>query len=158
MSLRYWRAIDKVSYRSPRSSANGCRYVGDQCDVPGTLIWCPRSPSCSVTTSSRRRREVSGRLLFRSCRNDVRQGYKLKPLFAQARNEPIQGADRLTLVPVEPPHVTVVENDDGARLNSPQHSRSYDFRARPGYIDREHVADHSAIPQLFDRVEGALGE
>ena len=42
---------------------------------------------------------------------------------ASIGNEPIQGADRLTLVPVEPPHVTVVENDDGARLNPPQHSR-----------------------------------
>jgi hypothetical protein len=121
-------------------------------------LWCPRNPSWRVTTSSRRRREVSGRLLFRSCRNGLREGYKLKPLFAQPGNEPIQSADLLTLVPVELPHVTVVENDNGACLNPPQHSRCYDFRARPGDIDREHVADHSAIPQLFDRVEGALGE
>ena len=93
--------------------------------------------------------------VVRSSRNELRQGYKLKPLFAQPGNELIQGADRLALVPVEPPHVTVVENDDGARLNPPQHSRCYDFRARPGDVDREHVAHHSAIPHLFHRVEGA---
>ena len=92
-------------------------------------------------------------LLFRACRNQMRQRYKLIPLFAQPGNEPIHGANRLTLVPVEPSHVTVVQNDDGARLNPPQHSPGYDFRARPGDIDWVHVSHHSAISQLFRRVE-----
>ncbi len=88
----------------------------------------------------------------------MRQRHKLIPLFAQPGNEPVHGPDSLTLVPVEPPHVAVVRNDDRARLNPSQHSPGYDFRARPGDIDRKRVSHHGAIPQLFHRVEDALGE
>ena len=88
MSLRQWRAIDKVSSRCPRSSAKRCRDVGDQYGVPGT--WCPRNQSRAIDKVSSRCPRSSAK----RCR-DVGDHYVVSP-------EP-----QISMVSPEPPMLEI---------------------------------------------------